>query len=1352
MTEIFDPALIADPGVAARVEALSPAQRALLAALLRRQDGTAAEDNRVAPRPPGLTEIPLSYAQQRLWFIDQLHPGNPAYNCPIAVRLRGELDLAALNASLRDIVTRHEAMRTRFGSRDAVPFQVVDPPGPLGLDLVDLVGLPEGEREAELVRYVLADGGAPFDLAAGPVMRTSLIRLTEREHVLLLNIHHIVTDGWSMRVFYEELAALYSAHHDGRVPDLPPLAVQYPDFALWEQNTLVGDRLARELAYWRRQLADLPALDLPTDRPHPPVAGPDGAVTYFRLDADRVAALSALGREQRATLYMTMLSAFFVLLSRYSAQRDLAVSTSVSGRPSPELESLVGFFVNTVVIRGRLDGEPTFRELLDRVRETTIGAFANQSVPFERLVEELQPVRDPGRIPLAPVIFLMDSTPDEGPRLAGLDVEPVEHDAGTAKFDLLLSIRESEGRLRARVQYRTDLFDADTIDRMIGHYLVLLDEAIADPDRPVSALPLLTAAERDQLLVAVNDTATEFPAHATLHGLVEDRAESDPDAVAAQHPGGELTYGELDAAANRLANHLVAHGVGRGSRVGLALRRTPSLLVGILGVLKAGAAYVPLDPAYPAERLTFMLDDAEIAYLVTEAEVRDGLPGTSLGVLDLTADTDVLAAASPERPAVTADPGDIAYVIYTSGSTGAPKGIELAHRGVVNNLTDLNRRHGVGPGDSVLSLSSPSFDMCVYETLGMLTSGGTTVFTDPEHAKDPAHWAGLLVEHGVTVWNSAPSLLDLLTGYLEAAPERVSLPALRVAWLGGDWVPVSLPDRVRALAPNLAFVSLGGATESSIHSIIYPVGDVDPGWTSIPYGTPMANQRAYILDDAGQPVPVGVPGELHLAGVGLARGYLNRPKLTAEKFVDRDGERLYKTGDLARWRRDGVIELLGRKDFLVKVNGLRIELGEIEAALRDHDDVGDAVVAARTDDAGDRQLVGYLVAEPGAALDVPAVRRFLENRLPGYMVPPVLMVIDEIPVSPNGKVDREALPDPRREGGTGRTTGGPPRNELEEHIVEVWRSLLGVHTIGIDEDFFDLGGDSFKAIRVAQLVRPGLPVVELFKNPTPRRLAEFIGSGRAAESASRLLHPLTPESGTPDLTLVCVPYGGGNVVSYQPLAERLPKRLALWAAALPGHDLSVADDDLVPIAESARRCADELLDRITGPIALYGQCAGSALAVKLAQELEDRGVELTAVYIGAVLPDPDPAASVARVHREGGPGEAFYQHMRGLGGFDGVLSDEDRDGILRVIWHDMAQAAGFFLDSEQAPRPPLRAPIRLVIGDDDHATVGFETRYVEWGRFGSSVQLSVIPGGGHYFVKHHARELAELLSAFHPLT
>ncbi|MFF2812645.1 amino acid adenylation domain-containing protein [Streptomyces sp. NPDC058000] len=657
--------------------------------------------------------------------------------------------------------------------------------------------------------------------------------------------------------------------------------------------------------------------------------------------------------------------------------------------------------------------------------------------------------------------------------------------------ELLLRVHRDSGRLDAELHYDKGLFDAETARHLLGHYATLLDAALADPSREVSTLPLLTDAEQTKILVDWNATGADLSYDTCLHHRFEERAARTPEATALLHGTEHWTFARVDAMANQLAHHLRDVGVGPDTRVGLCLDRSADLLVSLLAVLKAGGAYVPLDPDYPAQRLATMVDGAGCVAMVSRGDLSANLGAareTPLVLLDR--DEPLIADRPTQCPDVAVTPDDLCYVIFTSGSTGRPKPIALRHRGVLNNLADLNTRFGVGAGDKVLALSSPSFDMSVYEMVGMTLAGGTVVLPDRERIKDPAHWVGLLTEHGVTVWNSAPALLDLLVSQAEQAGS--ALPALRLAMLGGDWIPVTLPDRVRRIAPDLRFIALGGATESSIHSTIYEVTRTDPAWVSIPYGRPMANQRTYILDPAGQPVPVGVPGDLHLAGIGLAQGYLNQPERTAERFLTWShgpvtGERLYRTGDLARYRADGQIELLGRMDFQVKVNGLRIELGEVESLLRDHPEVKDAVVAAHPDAVGDRQLIGYVVLRDPAAQDASALRDHLAEALPAYMVPAAMMVLDALPLSANGKLDRKALPAPGP--GAEDADGDAPRGHWEQRIADVWQEALGIERVRRDADFFTLGGDSMKAVRSIAKIGAPLKWADLYRHPVLKDLA-----------------------------------------------------------------------------------------------------------------------------------------------------------------------------------------------------------------------------------------------------------------------
>ncbi|MGH3660855.1 MAG: non-ribosomal peptide synthetase, partial [Micromonosporaceae bacterium] len=797
-----------------------------------------------------------------------------------------------------------------------------------------------------------------------------------------------------------------------------------------------------------------------------------------------------------------------------------------------------------------------------------MSAYDHQDLPFDRIADELRPAGQVGAT--SPVQVLMQTTQrlDVLPRLTGVTAQRLQVRSQTAKFDLLVDLHEHEGGYQGHVQFRAEIFSGERIAAMFGHFMRLLDGMLSDPDVDVFSLPLLTGPERDRAIHDWNRTQEGFP-DTTLHGLFEARAAQQPDAPALLFGGAGTSFSELDQAAGGLARRLRSLGAGRGDVVGLAMDRSPALVVGMLGILKAGAAYVPLDLGYPASRLTAMIEDAGVSVIVTRRGLRDTLPATAAQIVEVGAEAaPVGPGASAGREAgAAAGPGDLAYLIFTSGSTGQPKGALLDHRGRVNNVTDYNRRYGVGPQDRIFAISSPSFDMCVADVFGTLAAGGSVLLPTPDQLNDPAAWARLLVEHKVTIWHSVPALLGLLIE--EAERTGLRFPDLRLIYLGGDWIPVSLPDRARAVAPNATAVSAGGATEVSIDSTIYTIGEVDPAWRSIPYGRPMANQLCYVVDAAGEPTPVGVPGELFLGGVGVGWGYHRRAALTAERFVPNPfsgspGDRMYRTGDLVRHGADGLLELLGRTDLQVKVHGVRIELGEVEAALRADPDVAEAIVVARN--AGDeRRLVGYLLASPGRVVDPAAVRERLAERLPAAMTPAALTVLDSFPLTPNGKVDRRSLPDIAEEAGAAVST--PPAPGPEQRLAGIWSRLLGRNSVGAHDNFFDIGGDSFTAIRAVREFHPTLPVSAIFTHPTVRGLAPraAVVAQRAGAVAQRaVLDPLR-RSPRPRHSVVATPYGAGNSLAYGPLAAALPSDVALYALAVPGHDFT--DEPTQPLPD-----------------------------------------------------------------------------------------------------------------------------------------------------------------------------------------
>lgn len=1332
-----------------RLARLSPEQRVMLERLLK-QENPSQPEVQIAARAKDIELLPLSFEQQRLWFVDQLAPGNPAYNSPVAVQLKGPLNVDALRRGLHEITRRHEVLRTTFALRDGQPVQVINPAVELPWSMRDLSDMSANEREIVAHRLACEEARHPFDLAQNPMLRVLLLRLHSDHHILVLTLHHIAVDAWSMAVFFRELAALYDAYRHGQPSPLPALSLQYADYALWQRQTLQGAALERLLSYWRQHLANLPTFQIPTDRPRSSTLAHQGAKYTITLSQVLKEALQVLSRQEQATLFMTMLAAFQILLVCYSGQEDVVIGSSVAGRSHKELDNLIGFFVNMLVLRTNLSGASSFREALRRVREECLQAYAHQDLPFERLVEELHPERDPAHTPLFQILFQSIEGPGgDSEEFPGLSLEPFAISTETSKFDLLLTTRESDQEIIVEAEYNTALFDAETIRRMLDHYRTLLARVAANPDQLLKNMSLLTLAEQQTMLGTWNQTQASYPDHLCLHELCEIQAQRQPQATALISAGEQLTYAQLNARANQLAHYIQKLGVGPEVVVGLCVERSVDMVVGILGILKAGGAYAPLDPTYPEKRLAFMLAETSAPVVLTQAKLLPDLPVSIGQVVCLDADWPRICQERSENPVSGVGPANLAYTIFTSGSTGIPKGIALPHRGVVNNIVDLNRRFGVNSSDSVLALSSLSFDMCVYEILGILEAGGTIILPPAAAAKDPAHWADLLIRHRITLWNSAPSLLELLVGHCESAHPDQPLH-LRLALLGGDWVPVTLPDRLKTLAPGIQFISLGGATEASIHSIIYPVEASDPTWKSIPYGRPMTNQQAYILDAYLQPVPVGVPGELHLGGVGLARGYLARPDLTAEKFLphpfsQQPGARVYKTGDLARYRAHGTIELLGRMDFLVKIHGLRIELGEIEAALKQHANVQDAVVLVTEDKAGDKQLVAYVVSRDQERETTGAdLRAFLSSKLPTYMQPKAFLFLERLPLSPNGKINRKGLPELTQTPRQAQEASLAPRDSLETKLAGTWSAILGIEQIGIDENFFELGGDSFKAIRTARACSETLALIDFFKHATIRELAAHLRQN--SEHPRQLLYELTQPSTNAKLSLVCIPYGGGNVVSYQPLADRLPEGYQLYSVALPGHDFALRNEPLLPLATVASACVEEIISNVKQtPLALYGQCAGVALTIEIARLLEQKQVPLTAIYLGAALPDRAPIRSI-EMERDV-TDEDLLDWLRWLGGFEEVLDADEIKQIIQAVRHDLVNAANYYKEAYASQPAKLQTPIHCIIGTADAATREYETRFQEWGYFGESVRLIALREAGHYFVKHQASALARVISS-----
>jgi aspartate racemase len=1227
--------------------------------------------------------FPASFAQRRLWFVHQLEPDSPSYNVTIALRLSGGLDVPALERALATIVARHEALRTTFTMVEDEPVQVVAPELQLVLPVADRSAIPATEWEAEIRRQIQEEVRRPFDLERGPLLRARLLRLAPAEHALILVVHHIVFDGWSAGVLSRELSECYRAFTTGDAPRLPELPVQYADYAVWQREWLTGETFERQLAYWRTQLAGAPAmLELPTDFPRPRAQSYRGATEKLLLSEPVLERLSALSQQEGATLFMTLLSGFQLLLSRYTGQQDIVVGSPIANRTRSELEHLIGFFVNSLALRTDLSGDPSFRELLRRVRGVALGAYAHQDLPFERLVEELHPERIGDRNPFFQVMFALQNAPRPRITLPGITLRSLPKRTGTAKFDLTLYLHQEAQGLTASLEYNTDLFAAGTIARMLGHLNQLLEEVATNPDRRLSAIPLLSGDERRRMLVEWNQTERLFPADRCVHELFESLAAQRPDAVAVEHGSECLTYGELNRRANRVARYLRRRGVGPEVLVGVALDRSADLIVALLAVLKAGGAYVPLDSSYPAERLGFMLEDAGVRVLLTRAGAFLHLPA-AISMVEMDSDRIRFEAESNDNLESQTSAEHLAYVMYTSGSTGRPKGIAVPHRAITRLVRNTDYVQ-LTSEDRVAQISNTSFDAATFEIWGALLNGGRLVLI-PEHvALSPRECAAELRERGITAMFVTTALFNQLA---LAIPNIFA--TVRHVLFGGEMVDPRPVREVLQHGPPERLLHVYGPSEATTFATWFEVREVTEKDHCVPIGRPIANTWAYVLDRHLMPVPVGVPGELFLGGPGLGRGYLGRAALTADRFVPdpfgpargaETGGRIFRTGDRVRWRPDGTLEFLGRLDQQIKLRGFRIEPGEIETALVQHPAVRECAVVVREDLPGGRALVAYLAshalngeANPPPGDLVPDLRSYLSGRLPAYMVPSTFVVLDALPLSPNGKIARRALPAPDGNMVCAPLSFVPPRTPQEKVLAKLWQEVLGVEVVGIGDNFFDLGGHSLLAVKLfAEIERTlgrKLPLSTLFQAPTLKKLAEIVCEQAPGAADDGLVVLQAGGVGPP---LFVVHGAEGNVMDYRELVNRLGGDLPVYGLELTHRH---GEPELSTFEELAAKYVHRMRVRQpTGPYFLCGYCWAGQLTFEMARQLRATGQDIGLLaMIDSWCPGRSPAPLRRRLGRQGKMvWRLVAQNVRRLAALDahavpGFLRQRAENIVVRLI-------------------------------------------------------------------------------------
>ncbi|WP_442949188.1 amino acid adenylation domain-containing protein [Nostoc sp.] len=1067
--------------------------------------------------------FPLSFAQQRLWFLEQLEPGNPFYNQPAAVRLTGALNLAVLEQSFNEILHRHEVLRTTFSTVEGQPVQVIAPTLALKLPVVDLQKLPDADREKEVLRLATKEAQMPFNLVEGSLLRCTLLRLDEAEYVLLFTMHHIISDGWSKGILIREIATLYKAFSTGEFSPLAELAIQYADFAAWQRKWLQGDVLQSQISYWKKQLEGAPSvLELPTDHPRSAVQTFQGASYSFELSVELSQALKKLSQQQGTTLFMTLLAAFQTLLWRYTGQEDIVVGSPIANRNRAEIEGLIGFFVNTLVLRTNLASNPTFGELLTRVREVALGAYTHQDLPFEKLVDELQPQRSLSYTPLFQVMFALQNAPMSALELPGLSLNLLASESGSTKFDLTLLMTETAQGLIGSLEYNTDLFESSTISRMAEHLQTLVSGIVANPQQRLSELPLLTQAEK-ALLVKWNDTSLEYPQHQCIHQLFEAQVERTSDTVAVVFDDQQLTYCELNARANQLAHYLQKLGVEPEVLVGICVERSLEMVIGLLGILKAGGAYVPLDPAYPAERLAFILQDAQIPVLLTQQRLIEKLPESQTRTVCLDTDWGSIAQQSQQNLISKCTTYNLAYIIYTSGSTGQPKGVLVNHANVVRLFVATESWYNFNQKDVFSLFHSYAFDFSVWELWGALLYGGKLVLVPYWLSRSPQDFYKLLSTQQVTVLNQTPSAFRQLIQAEESLGDANKL-SLRLVIFGGEALELqSLKpwfERYGDQFPQL--VNMYGITETTVHVTYRPLTSADLEAACGNFiGRPIPDLQVYLLDQYQQLVPIGVRGEIYVGGAGVARGYLNRPELTVERFIpnsfsDKPNARLYKSGDQGRYLPNGDIEYLGRIDYQVKVRGFRIELSEIEAHLSQHPAVRETVVIVRSDSASSQRIVAYVVPQKEQTLTICELRGFLELKLANYMMPAAFVILEALPLTPNGKVDRKALPVPEQIRPELEEAFIAPQTSVEKQLAVIWTQVLNLENIGINDNFFELGGDSILSLQIiSKANQAGLYLTpkQLFQYQTIAQLAAVAGTNEkipAEQGAVTGLLPLTP--------------------------------------------------------------------------------------------------------------------------------------------------------------------------------------------------------------------------------------------------
>ncbi len=1165
------------------------------------------------PIVPRNGKIPLSFAQQRLWFLDKLEPNSAAYNIPFGMRIKGEINVDALRQALDSLIVRHESLRTTVATINGEAFLEIVSELKCDLPVIDISELGDGKRDEKVRALASEEASSPFDLATSPLFRTKLLKLKADEYVMLVTMHHVISDGWSLAVFFEELSEIYGGITQGVDIHLPELKLQYADFASWQRGPLAEEEIARQLEFWAEKLRGAePLLEFPTDRQRPLVQTYKGANYRNTFSLELLEELRVFSRNEGVSLFMTLLAAFYTLVYRHTNQDDLVLGVPIANRNYGDIERIIGFFANTLALRANLSGSPSFRTFLDHVKGLALESYDNQDVPFEKLVEHLNPKRSLSYNPIFQVMFGLHNTPPLKQELSGLNLTPIEMNTGTSRFDLEVLVRENADGLGVLAEYSTDLFDESTIERFIARFEVLLRGILNNPDESISVLPVLTEAERHLIVDEFNDTGKDYQTDKCVHQLFEEQVTRTPDAAAVVYKDQQLTYLELNQKANSIAHRLQEFNVGPDSLVGLCVERSVEMVAGIFGILKTGAAYVPLDPSYPTDRLKMMLEDSGASVIVSHQNLAKELSQRNIDILYMDDPSVVSDNGAYNDPITGVGMDNLAYINYTSGSTGLPKGVAIQHSSLNNYTHHILEVLGTDRPLQFANVSTIAADLgntCIYPALA---SGGCVhvlsydVLTNPDLFRDYA------IKHSIDVLKIVPSHLSALLGETK---DGLELP-IRCMIVGGEAFSWDLVKRILDRERKCTVINEYGPTESTVGSAVAYIDKIEDEYlASASIGKPAANTTTYILNESMQVVPIGVHGEIYIGGSGLARGYLNRPELTAERFVNnpfskKEGARLYKTGDLARYLPNGEMEYLGRIDDQVKIRGFRIELGEIESVINSFEDVRESVVTTREEQKGDKRLIAYLVSRSDSKLEPAEIRNFLREKLPDYMVPSAFVQLEKLPLTPNGKVDKKKLPAPEKDTLSSKDDYVEPRSETEAKLAAIWSEMLGVDQIGVHDNFFDLGGHSLLAIRmfaaVEETFHKSVPLATLFEAGTIEKLGEILDREDWSEPEASLV-PIQPNGNK--IPFYCIHAVGGNVMFYSDLGKYLHKDQPLYglqARRLAGRQVGHGT-----IEEMAEFYIKEILEhQPEGPYCLGGSSFGGLVAYEMARQLVSMGKEV----------------------------------------------------------------------------------------------------------------------------------------------